>query len=95
MTVNHDVVSSSLTGAATKNTTHLGGVFLWLFLLVPADYIVIGSHALTAERLREVGGSRLRAPPVADTASKKAGAAVEMRRARARRSAFRAPQTEA
>ena len=47
MTVNHDVVSSSLTGAATENTTQSGGVFLWLFLTVPTDDIVVGSHAFT------------------------------------------------
>ena len=31
MTVNHDVVSSSLTGAAKKNTTQQGGVFFGFF----------------------------------------------------------------
>ena len=65
------------------------------FLLVPADGIVVSSHALTAERLREVGGSRLRAPPVADAASKKAGAAVEIGSGNCRGHRFRAPQTEA
>ena len=88
MTVNHDVVSSSLTGAATKKHHPSGGVFLWLFLSAPIHGTVVGSRAFTAERLREVGGSRLRAPPVADAASKKAGAAVEMRRREQRATHF-------
>ena len=46
MTVNHDVVSSSLTGAANEKATQQGGFFHWLFLLVPADDIVVGSHML-------------------------------------------------
>ena len=45
MTVNHDVVSSSLTGAANEKATRSGGFFHWLFLLVSADDIVVGSHA--------------------------------------------------
>ena len=48
-----------------------------------------------AERLREAGGSRLRAPPVADAASKKAGAAVEIGNGESRGRRFRAPQAEA
>ena len=47
MTVNHDVVSSSLTGAANEKATRLGGFFHWLFLLAPPGCIVIGSHAFT------------------------------------------------
>ena len=43
MTVNHDVVSSSLTGAANKNTTQQGGVFCWLFLFCSCRH-QINSH---------------------------------------------------
>ena len=47
MTVNHDVVSSSLTGAANEKATQSGGFFHWLFLLDSADDIVVGSRAFT------------------------------------------------
>ena len=47
MTVNHDVVSSSLTGAANEKATQQGGFFRWLFLTDSADDIVVGSRAFT------------------------------------------------
>ena len=47
MTVNHDVVSSSLTGAAKKKDTPFGVSFLFAFLTVPTDDIVVGSRAFT------------------------------------------------
>ena len=47
MTVNHDVVSSSLTGAAKKKDTPKGVSFFLLFLTDSADDSVGGSHAFT------------------------------------------------
>ena len=40
MTVNHDVVSSSLTGAATKNTTHRVVFFCGFFFLIRDDIMI-------------------------------------------------------
>ena len=87
MTVNHDVVSSSLTGAARKEHTREGVFFFGFFYYFKLIIALLVVMCLPTER-SEVGGGRLRAPPVADEASKKACAAVETVRARARKQRF-------